>query len=89
MKDILKDVVKHTHDLGFIEAVKLEGNDSGTHIEAMETERQVVLYGKLHNDVPDLSGTSGASNLGYLKWLLTVLWKLIDKKEMVLSNQLN
>ena len=50
MKDILKDVVKHTHDLDLLKHVKLAGDDTGTHIEAMETERQVVLYGKLHND---------------------------------------
>ena len=39
----MEDVVKHTHDLGFIEACKIAGDDTGTHIEAMETITQVVL----------------------------------------------
>ena len=44
MRDILLDIVKHTHSLGFIQNVKIEGNDgSETNIEAMDDDRSVAV----------------------------------------------
>ena len=52
MRDVLLDIVKHTHSLGFIQAVKVNGGDgTATEIEAMDDDRTVVLKGKLHNPV--------------------------------------
>ena len=71
MRDILLDIVKHTHSLGFIQAVKINGNDgSETLIEAMDDDRSVVLQGKLHNPVQDLKGTIGLGKLGVLSGYL-------------------
>ncbi len=70
MKDILLDIVKHTNGLGFIEAVKVEGTKEETNIAAMDTDRTVMLYGKLNNPVSELIGTFGAANLNFLNWLL-------------------
>jgi hypothetical protein len=71
MRDILLDIVKHTHSLGFIQNVKIEGNDgSETNIEAMDDDRSVVLKGKLHNPVTDLKGTIGLGKLGVLSGYL-------------------
>ena len=35
MKDILQDIVKHTHSLGFIDLVKIVGEDTKTEMDAM------------------------------------------------------
>ena len=67
MRDILLDIVKHTHSLGFIQAVKIDGTDgSETNIEAMDDDRSVVLKGKLHNAVQDFNGVIGLGKLGVL-----------------------
>ena len=59
MRDILLDIVKHTHSFWIYTKCKdLQGNDgSETNIEAMDDDRSVVLKGKLHNPVTDLKGT--------------------------------
>ena len=54
LRDVLLDIVKHTHSLGFIQAVKLESTDEGTSVEAMDDDRSVVLKGKFqvkYNDI--------------------------------------
>ena len=56
MKDVVLDVVKHTAGLGFIESVKVTGTDEETRIDAMDTDRTVILNAKLHTQVPDLMG---------------------------------
>ena len=71
MRDVLLDIVKHTHSLGFIQAVKINGNNgSETEIEAMDDDSSVVLKGKLHNPVSDLTGTIGLGKLGVLSGYL-------------------
>ena len=71
MRDILLDIVKHTHSLGFIQAVKIDGNNgSETEIEAMDDDRSVVLKGKLHNAVQDFNGVIGLGKLGVLSGYL-------------------
>ena len=35
MKDTLQDIVKHTHSLGFIDLVKIVGDDKKTELDAM------------------------------------------------------
>ena len=71
MRDVLLDIVKHTHSLGFIQAVKINGNTGNeTEIEAMDDDRSVVLKGKLHNPVSDFKGTIGLGKLGVLSGYL-------------------
>jgi len=45
MKDILQDVVAHTHALGFLSLVKVS-NDDGTSIDSMAEDRSVILTAK-------------------------------------------
>ena len=70
MRDVLLDIVKHTNGLGIIEAVKIEGTDDGTYVEAMDPDRTVVLNGKLHSRVQEFQGTFGLSRLGVLQGYL-------------------
>ncbi len=65
--DSLKDIVKHTHSLGFIEMVKLVGTPTETKIEAIDADKTVVLYGKLDKPITELSATIGLSRLAQLK----------------------
>ena len=52
MKDILQDVVAHTHALGFLALVKVS-NDEGTAIDAMAEDRSVILQGVTHTSVTE------------------------------------
>jgi hypothetical protein len=71
MRDILKDIVKHTHSLGIIQAAKVTTDAEGTTIDAMDDERTVVLRGKLHAPVPEFEGKFGLGRLGVLSGLLS------------------
>ena len=66
MRDILKDVVKHTHSLGIIQAVKVTTDEDTTVLDAMDDDRTVVLRAKMHNRVPEFSGKFGLGRLGVL-----------------------
>lgn len=70
LRDVLLDIVKHTHSLGFIQAVKLENTDNGTMVEAMDEERTVVLKGKLNNKLEEVPGLIGMGRLSVLKGYL-------------------
>jgi len=63
----LKDVLKHTHGLGFIDFVKIEGNV----IKGISEDKAVVVRGKLKDTISDLEGHKvGMSNMSVLKGLL-------------------
>ena len=65
MKDILQDVVAHTHALGFLSLVKVS-NDEGTQIDAMAEDRSVILTGTTATPVAEFKGTFGMPNLDKL-----------------------
>jgi hypothetical protein len=65
MKDILQDVVAHTHALGFLALVKVS-NDNGTQIDSMAEDRSVILSGETHSSVSEFVGTFGMPNLDKL-----------------------
>lgn len=70
MRDILKDIVKHTHSLGIIQAVKVTTDDSTTTLDAMDDDRTVVLRSTLHDRVAEFSGKFGLGRLGVLNGYL-------------------
>lgn len=65
--DSLKDIVKHTHSLGFVEMVKLIGTATDAKIEAIDADKTVVLYGEMYQPIKELQATVGLSRLGLLK----------------------
>jgi hypothetical protein len=65
MKDILQDIVAHTHSLGFLALVKVN-NDDGTAIDSMAEDRSVILSAETHNKVNEFTGTFGMPNLDKL-----------------------
>ena len=66
----LKDILDHTHGLGFIDMVKVTGNNKETAIEAMDASRSVVVYGKLRDTVTSLDGVIGLARMGVLSGYL-------------------
>ena len=65
MKDILQDIVAHTHSLGFLALVKVS-TDEGTQIDSMADDRSVILTATTSNPVAEFTGTFGMPNLDKL-----------------------
>ncbi len=65
MKDILQDVVAHTHALGFLTLVKVNAEET-TGIDAMAEDRSVILTATTHAPVSEFIGTFGMPNLDKL-----------------------
>ena len=65
--DNLKDIVKHTHGLGFIETVKVVTENNETRLESMNDKRTVVFNGVLKNSITELNdSTIGLSRIAVL-----------------------
>ena len=43
MQDILKDIVAHTHSLGFLSLVKITSSKEETLVESMAEDRSVII----------------------------------------------
>jgi hypothetical protein len=70
MQDLLKDIVSHTHNLGFLNIVKITGDEESTKIDSMADDRTVIMYAETANPHPDMIGTFGMPQLNKLKYLL-------------------
>jgi hypothetical protein len=66
MKDILTDIVAHTHSLGILPLVKITGEDDSTVIESMAEDRSVILSAKTKTPVKEFVGVFGMPNLDKL-----------------------
>ena len=66
MIDILRDIVKHTHGLGFLDLVKITGASNETTIDSMAEDRSVILQGSFHKPQSEMDGTFGMPQLGKL-----------------------
>lgn len=67
MKDILHDIVAHTHALGVLTLVRITSENNETHIDSITDDRTVVMNAKTHTPVPDFTGVFGMPNLEKLK----------------------
>lgn len=66
MKDNIQDLVKYVISTGFFDKIKINSNDKGVTIEALEKEKDVVLKGNFLAPIDDLDGEFGLSNLSLL-----------------------
>ena len=66
MKDILQDVVAHTHALGFLPIVKITSEDGTTNVDSMAEDRSVIMSATTHKVVNEFVGTFGMPNLDKL-----------------------
>lgn len=65
--DSMKDIVKHTSSLGFLDMVKIVGSTASAKIEAIDTDKTVVLFGEMYQPITDLDTTIGLSRLPILR----------------------
>jgi len=72
MRDELLDLVSHTHDLGCIDFIKIEGEDNKTDISGLAADRSVVVQANFLTPVNEFKGTFGMPNLSNLKSLLSI-----------------
>lgn len=70
MQDLLKDIVSHTHNLGFLNIVKITGSEEKTQIDSMADDRTVIMFAETHNQYPDMIGVFGMPQMNKLKYLL-------------------
>ena len=70
MQDLLKDIVSHTHSLGFLDIVKITGTKEKTRIDSMSENRTVIMFGETHVPNPDMVGVFGMPQLNKLKFHL-------------------
>ena len=66
MLDFLKDLVAHTHALGFLPLVKITASDTETLIETMAEDRSVIVNAKTHKPIEGVNGLFGMPNLNKL-----------------------
>jgi hypothetical protein len=72
MRDYLLDLVEHTHDLGFIDLIKITGDDKKTAIVGLAEDLSVVVEAEFKNPIADFAGTFGMPNLNKIKILLNL-----------------
>ncbi len=66
MKDILQDIVAHTHNLAILPLVKVTGTAAETLIESMAEDRSVILNAKTKAPIAEFDGVFGMPNLDKL-----------------------
>jgi len=67
MLDLLKDIISHTHNLGFLDTVKITGDDESTKIDSMADDRSVIMYAEVAAPVLEMQGVFGMPQLNKLK----------------------
>lgn len=65
--DGLKDIVKHTAGLGFIEMVKIVGTATDAKIETIDADKTVVITGSMYQPIAGIDTTVGLSRIPVLK----------------------
>lgn len=71
VKNVLKDILKHTHGLGIFEMVKITGTTEVTEVETVNADKTVIFKGRTVNPVPDfVDATVGLSRMGVLSGYL-------------------
>lgn len=68
--DALKDIVKHTHSLGFIEMVKVIGSSTELKIETKDSDNTIIIYGDMYQPIGGIESTLGLSRLAVLKGII-------------------
>jgi hypothetical protein len=70
MKAILQDIVSHTHNLGFLNIVKVTGDDTATKFDSMSDDRSVIMFAEAVSVHDKMVGIFGMPQLNKLKYLL-------------------
>ena len=63
IQDILQDIVSHTNKLGFLNIVKVTGDEKKTLIDSMADDRSVIMYAEAASAQPDMIGKIGRAHV--------------------------
>jgi hypothetical protein len=89
MKDILQDIVAHTHSLGFITVLKVSA-ETDTTLESRTDDRTVIMKATTHSPIKEFTGTFGMPDLGKLAYhLKNPEYKDNAKINIVIENRNN
>ena len=67
MREVLLDMLDHTHGLGFITELLVTGSSDETLIETMDENKRVIIKGYLKNPSQEFTGEFGCKELAQLK----------------------
>ena len=70
ISDSLKDIIKHTAGSGLVEMVKIVGTPTEAKIEAIDTDKTVVIFGTMYQPIAGIDTTIGLSQIAILKGYL-------------------
>jgi hypothetical protein len=70
MKEILQDIIKHTHNLGFLNTIKIVGEEKSTKLVSVSDDRTVIMSAEAAVPYTEMVGTFGMSQLNKLKFLV-------------------
>lgn len=71
MKQVLLDIISHTLPLGVIDLVKITGSDTKTIMNAVASDRSVIINTTFKKNVEGFIGVFGMPNLPKLKTILS------------------
>ena len=66
MKDILQDIVTHTHSLGIFPMIKVTSDETATQIDSIADDRSTIMIANTHTPVSEFKGVFGMPNLDKL-----------------------
>lgn len=66
MKDILQDIVAHTHSLGIFPMIKVTSDLKTTQIDSIAEDRSAIMMATTHSPVKEFVGIFGMPNLDKL-----------------------
>lgn len=85
--DSLKDIVKHTSGLGFIDMVKLIGTANDAKIETIDADKTVVIFGEMYQPIKGIEATVGLSRMGVLTGFVGVESFMGDKAVIDIAHE--
>ena len=72
MIDHLREIISATHNLGFLELVKVTGTDTTTELNSVAADKTVLLNSKFVQPHADFIGTFGLHDLDRLNTILNI-----------------
>lgn len=65
--DSMKDIIKHTSSLGFIDMVKIIGTANDAKIETIDADKTVIVFGTMYGPIDGIDSTVGITRIPVLK----------------------
>lgn len=86
MRDELLDLIEHTHSLGCIKLLKMDGTDTETTVQGVADDRSIVIQAKFKEPIPEFKGTCGMPTMAALQTILGLEEYAKDAKITVVND---